>query len=872
MEDSSKRNDFNVRRLSLIDVCSEDDSLLFNSSLADSLHHQSSENQEHGNAELLENVYANILEDTIGPLERKERVLQPSESPEPEMTSKNGKYNLRKSLAWDSAFFTSAGVLEPDELSCIIEGVEKDEKQKLTRIQEEVQRSADSISTLESDGLTLESLESDLFEDVRASIQKSSKVSNAAKARSRTGSGVAETQPICSKKKVELASRSKIKANLVSSKPNVRLQASANLTNQVSVSPRVSQSFASRRESTSSLAKRPMVLVKDTPSSTPLTKRASLSDNHAKLGKDAKSASGRGAPVSKIPASGGSRNNVPRPPVSSKTSSLGSSVVTKTQTTSSFDSSGSVSSDSVSKSSTKSMKTKKDSITGRPPSFGSTSKTPSRTASRNKVQSGSPHLSAMLISSSKVAPSTSPASSISEWSSESYSSNSTVKQRSNNSRASLESTCKEASVDGDVPHVLEALKQCNEQGSVGHETLVIESPGECVKKASSASGALPHLASMRPSGLRLPSPKIGFFDGVKSTGRTPPGIMSSHPVARGGLPKTGAGNVTPNGGPNKAKSGNPQTCRTLTAIRSIKADPQRTLVNTKSKSPTPLKESSVAAIRSSSASRNVKSCPGISPRVQNRLSPKVQSRLSPKGGGESQLKDKEIEAEGCDIGMCASDIGIAEKSGSLDVLKDKVCSETKGSTPTTDMNVIPINGELNTSDSGSNFLVEKDTSYQKVGEEAKYVQADLKNDLPEIKITNVEEKFELEDQVDDVSRQVGAMDINKESLDKNIGDSLSLSQLNVGGKDISGALELSRQRELHGCTQQDEYLKCLSKPVTSNSPTTFEITSSMRTPFSEKDSFCNMDGFSDVLTGLKVVEVEKAAVLTSLESSMKENS
>ncbi|KAG2685718.1 hypothetical protein I3760_10G139300 [Carya illinoinensis] len=870
MEDSSERNDFHVRRLSLIDVCSEDDSLLLNSSLADSLHHQSSENPECGNAELLENVYANILEDTIGPLERKERVLQPSESPEPEMTRKNGKYNLRKSLAWDSAFFTSAGVLEPDELSCIIEGVEKDEKQKLTGIQEEVQRSADSISTLESDGLTLESLESDLFEDVRASIQKSSKVSNAAKARSKTGSGAAETQPICSKKKVDLVSQSKIEAKLASTKPNVRLQASAKLTNLVSVSPRVSQSFASRRESTSSLAKRPMVLVKDTPSSTPLTKRASLSNIHAKLGKDAKSTSGRGAPVSKIPASGGSRNNVPRPPVSSKTSSLCSSVVNKTQTTSSFDSSGSVSSDSISKSSTKLMKTKKDSTTGHPPSFGSTSKTPSRTVSRNKVQSGSPHLSAMLISSSKVAPSTSPASSISEWSSESYSSSSTVKQRSNSSRASLESTCKEASIDGDVPHVLEALKQCNEKGSVGYETQVIESLGECVKKASSASDALPHLASMRPSGLRLPSPKIGFFDGVKSTGRTPPG----HPVAHGGLPKTGAGNVTQNGGQNKAKSGNPQTARTLMAIRSIKADPQRTLVNTKSKSPTPLKESSVAAIRSSSASRNVKSCPGKSPRVQNRLSPipKVQSRLSPKGGGESQLKDKEIEAEGCHIGMCASDIGIAEKNGSLDVLKDKVCSETKGSTPTTDMNVIPINGELNTSDSCSNFLVEKDTSYQNVGEEAKYVQADLMNDLPVIKITNVEENFEFEDQVDDLSRQVGAMDINKESLDKNIGDSLSLSQLNVGGKDISGALELSCQRELHGRTQQDEDFKCLSKPVPSNSPTTFEITSSMRTPFSDKDSFCNMDGFSDVLTGLKVVEVEKAAVLTSLESSMKENS
>lgn len=33
------------------------------------------------------------------------------ESTEPERNRKCGRYNLRKSLAWDSAFFTSAGIL-----------------------------------------------------------------------------------------------------------------------------------------------------------------------------------------------------------------------------------------------------------------------------------------------------------------------------------------------------------------------------------------------------------------------------------------------------------------------------------------------------------------------------------------------------------------------------------------------------------------------------------------------------------------------------------------------------------------------------------------------------------------------------------------
>lgn len=116
---------------------------------------------------------------------------------------KNGKCNLRKSLAWDSAFFTNAGmvyvkcisefysilfllqglllftgVLDPEELSSIIEGAETGVKHNsfLPGIQEELSKSTDSISTFQSD-LTLESLEADLFCDIRASIQRCSKSS-----------------------------------------------------------------------------------------------------------------------------------------------------------------------------------------------------------------------------------------------------------------------------------------------------------------------------------------------------------------------------------------------------------------------------------------------------------------------------------------------------------------------------------------------------------------------------------------------------------------------------------------------------------------------------------------------------------------------
>ena len=57
---------------------------------------------------------------------------------------------------------------------------EKVEIHTLPGIQEDVNKSSDSLTTINSETLTLESSEADLFEDVRASIQKSNNVSNTA--------------------------------------------------------------------------------------------------------------------------------------------------------------------------------------------------------------------------------------------------------------------------------------------------------------------------------------------------------------------------------------------------------------------------------------------------------------------------------------------------------------------------------------------------------------------------------------------------------------------------------------------------------------------------------------------------------------------
>lgn len=56
----------------------------------------------------------------------------------------------------------------------MIDGAEKGNKHLLPRIDEDISSSTESISTLASENLALESLENELFKDIRASIQKSS--------------------------------------------------------------------------------------------------------------------------------------------------------------------------------------------------------------------------------------------------------------------------------------------------------------------------------------------------------------------------------------------------------------------------------------------------------------------------------------------------------------------------------------------------------------------------------------------------------------------------------------------------------------------------------------------------------------------------
>lgn len=209
---------------------------------------------------------------------------------------------------------------------------------------------------------------------------------------------------------------------------------------------------------------------------------------------------GRGPSASRLRAMSGPRHIIPRLSSSSR-SSLGSTT-TKTEpesSCSSMDSSGSFSSNKIGKSVVKSNKKSIEARTANLPSTGSSKKAPSK-----GPNSGASHLSAYVMSASKLSSSLSPASSISECSVESSSSTSTVNQSLDPSSRRL------GTADGDPPEVFDLQKSSHDKYFLRHETQGSIVPAR--KNASAGGALLP--SSMKPSGLRMPSPKIGFFDGV----------------------------------------------------------------------------------------------------------------------------------------------------------------------------------------------------------------------------------------------------------------------------------------------------------------------------------------------------------------------
>uniref|UniRef100_A0A6N2LQJ1 Uncharacterized protein n=1 Tax=Salix viminalis TaxID=40686 RepID=A0A6N2LQJ1_SALVM len=101
----------------------------------------------------------------------------PSQSAGQEGKSAIDECSLRRSLARDNAFFTSSGVLNAEELSLVNGGFRLSQGHTLPGIVE-VWRSAESNSTRNADAYSLASLEIDLFDNMRSSMQKSNDASS----------------------------------------------------------------------------------------------------------------------------------------------------------------------------------------------------------------------------------------------------------------------------------------------------------------------------------------------------------------------------------------------------------------------------------------------------------------------------------------------------------------------------------------------------------------------------------------------------------------------------------------------------------------------------------------------------------------------
>ncbi|BAT85685.1 hypothetical protein VIGAN_04325700 [Vigna angularis var. angularis] len=549
------------RRLSIIDVSSADDSLLEGNAL-----HHHSENQAHG--DLLCTPNSKNFEDAAIKVQQWEHEPHSNGAYGSEKPKKNSKCNLRKSLAWDSAFFTSAGVLDAEELSSIIEGVEKDEKHELPDIQEDVYKSCESISTLASDSLTFESAEvdGDLFEDVRASIQKSNRKSSPAGANTKVPSSPAVPgfQTHDSSKKVVMVSRNKMKAPPGSKNLSSGTQGFGKTTKKNNpIFPQLPQKPAASRRESSILRQSKVLLPKPSLSSTTSSKRESLGNLHIKAERDkAKRIIGaRVSSVTKTSVIGGSRGIVPKPTLPSKLSS-GLTVPTRT----------------------KSMA-----------STSSAVRTPSRIAPRNKAEPEISSLSSMM-SATKLSSSISPASSISDWSSsESSSTISMAKRVCNSSRSSIDSgSSRKVLLDADadlgthshIPQNDLSLERQEDQ----HRGLTSQ------KERTTPGVAVLPPAPKKPSGLRLPSPKIGFFDGVKPLVRTPRGGTQPRSVVPCNLPKHGA--LSPNEGQHKTELGKLHDSKSIVSIENTKS------INQQAPHPNSFLESPDVAIKTSNGAQN----------------------------------------------------------------------------------------------------------------------------------------------------------------------------------------------------------------------------------------------------------------------------
>ncbi|KAH7537360.1 uncharacterized protein LOC107413673 isoform X2 [Ziziphus jujuba] len=515
--------------------------------------------------ELFQTVNYHAMDDALDILGHEKEVLLPSQSLEPESTNIIDMCDLRKSLAWDNAFFTNSGVLDPEELSIVNQGFKK-RGTSLPRIQEDVWRSTESNSTIESGTSSLSSLEIDLFEDMKASMHKYTSASDLAASSLKLLRGESNINlhskctSIHASKELGATSRTRMDMPISrrpSTKPH-RVEKSKG--SSVAVASQKKLSAGSGEINSSSSPKPPKILdrVKQIPASTKSVA------NVVKDGKPAptKKASSVASVVKDGKPGSGHYLTMMRKPCPEDTIVECSSTPSPKSSSSCFPAAASSSSSHLISSRKKMYSTQANFVVN-----GSTLRTPVRCTMRSKSDLESSRDQTYLLSMPKSSSFTSPDSSLDGWSSES--SSASVNQRANNPKVVMSHTFKPVSPESISSQHSASEKHVHNQpciGPVGHENLDIGLPNQQSKQIQLETGSLPTSSpkNIKPSGLRLPSPKIGFFDVEDYSLQTAEGISQFFCGKQSSESRVGSGINNPNGTANQARYSKLHPSRALT--------------------------------------------------------------------------------------------------------------------------------------------------------------------------------------------------------------------------------------------------------------------------------------------------------------------
>ncbi|XWS75103.1 hypothetical protein CRYUN_Cryun01aG0056200 [Craigia yunnanensis] len=468
--------------------------------------------------------------------------------------SRIGECFARRSLAWDTAFFTSAGVLDQEELSMVNKGYKKSETRTLPGIEEEFWKSAESNSTMDSD-YSLASLEIDLFDDMRASTQKSRKAYNVVNSSCKLPSKKGIPNPHSSKR-LDTTSSVRIKPLPASRRPKISAHGVAKTAKEAISPPQVQHATRSGEPDSSSSVKLSKGFSQDNHFSSAATKRVSLGANHMKVNnKIRKAVSGQN--MLKKPCFGDSGSFIPSSTPSPEPASSRFHVVSR-------DLSGSACGLITSIDKPPNFLRRKNALAA---SY-SNARTPLRSLTRHKRKQIDSSQPTDLLSTPKSS-STSLSNSIDCWSSESSAS---VNHGSNKFTKSLDSAFNRGvPVNNDASQGSDTENCSCDQPFVRSGSKETRLPCQDVGRFSKGSSPLPPTVSRetKPSGLRLPSPKIGFFDVENSRALTPNGGLKFHSDVQN-TSKIRSGTNHLNGTPNRAKYGKIQPPRTSTRTGSIK--------------------------------------------------------------------------------------------------------------------------------------------------------------------------------------------------------------------------------------------------------------------------------------------------------------